>query len=127
MVKMDNALKEVLEELKEKYRNGNRKALSEILALLRKDIFHLLERGLSVKTTKNIVEKAVGVELKYDSFYKWVQRNIQQPKQKKTPSKLKKEVNDEAKIKTERKKSIEEQMDMKISPKEVRNDRYGQT
>jgi len=127
MVEMDNALREVLEELKEKYRNGNRKALSEILALLRKDIFHLLERGLSIKTTKNIVEKAVGVELKYDSFYKWVQRNIQQPKQKKTPSKLKKEVNDEAKIKTERKKSIEEQMDMKISPKEVRNDRYGQT
>ena len=114
MVEMDNALREVLEELKEKYRNGNRKALSEILALLRKDIFHLLERGLSIKTTKNIVEKAVGVELKYDSFYKWVQRNIQQPKQKKTPSKLKKEVNDEAKIKTERKKSIEEQMEEEI-------------
>ncbi len=74
MIELKKAIKKVLEELKEKYKNGNRKALSEILSLIKKDVFDLLNQGLSIKMTKKIVENAIELKIKDDTFYKWVKR-----------------------------------------------------
>ena len=75
MLGLDEAKQEALRELVEKYKQGNKKALSDIFSLLRLDIFELLEQGVSIRLTKKVLEKATELTIKDDTFYKWVARN----------------------------------------------------
>ena len=75
MLEINKAKEIILQELTEKYMQGNKKALSDILSLFKSDIFTLLDEGISIRSTKKIIEKAVGFEIKDDTFYKWVRRN----------------------------------------------------
>ncbi len=75
MLGLDEAKQEALQELLERYRQGNKKALSDIFSLLKQDIFELLEQGVSIRLTKKILEKATGLQIRDDTFYKWVRRN----------------------------------------------------
>ena len=75
MLGLDEAKQEAIRELVEKYKQGNKKALSDIFSLLKQDIFELLDEGVSIRLTKKIVEKATDIEIKDDTFYKWVARN----------------------------------------------------
>jgi len=74
MVEIRRTIKKKLEELKERYENGEKKALSQILALLKKDIFELINQGVSIKTTKEIISEAINLKISDNTFYKWVNR-----------------------------------------------------
>ena len=75
MLEINKAKEAILEELIEKYTHGNKKALSDIFSLFKSGIFKLLDEGISIRSTKKIIEKAIGFEIKDDTFYKWVRRN----------------------------------------------------
>lgn len=83
MLEINKAKEIILQELTEKYMQGNKKALSDIFSLFKSDIFKLLDEGISIRSTKKIIEKAVGLKIKDDTFYKWVRRNYK----RNTPSK----------------------------------------
>lgn len=123
MLEINEAKQIALQELIEKYKNGNKKALSDIFSLLKNDIFSLLEQGVSIRLTKKIVEKATELQIKDDTFYKWVQRNRTEDiplkrtelasnakkeiKQGLTPLKGKKSLTGQNKAQNEQKGSIE--------------------
>lgn len=95
MIEINEAKQITLKELVEKYKAGNKKALSDIFSLLKTDIFELLGQGVSIRLTKKIIEKATKLVVKDDTFYKWVARNnkIDMPlKRTKTKSNERKEI-----------------------------------
>ena len=77
IIEVDKSIKKLLQKQIDEYKDGNRKALSVILNLIKKDIAKLiLENELTIKLTKEIIEDSLGIEIKDDTFYKWVRRNI---------------------------------------------------
>jgi len=119
LIEIDKSIKKLLQNEIEKYKEGNKKALSVILNLIKKDIVKLLnENELTIKLTKTIIEDTLGITIKDDTFYKWVRRNIKKgnttgirefsqpaptPPAKPKP---KKEVRDEKTAKVKSKKTI---------------------
>ena len=77
LIEIDKSIKKLLQNEIEKYKEGNKKALSIILNLIKRDIAKLLnENELTIKLTKTIIEDTLGISIKDDTFYKWVRRNI---------------------------------------------------
>ena len=118
MLEIEKAIKKMIEELKKEYQKGRKKALGEILLLIKRDIFDLLDnKKFSIKMTKRIIEQALEIKISDNTFYKWVERqrkrnytqksniegrNIQKdtkpapiPNQSQNPEQNKKEVQDE--------------------------------
>ena len=77
MLEINKSIKKILQNEVKKYKEGNKKALSVILSLIKKDIAKLInENELTIKLTKKIIEDTLNIEIKDDTFYKWVRRNI---------------------------------------------------
>jgi len=75
MLEIQKTIKKMIENLKKEYQNGRKKALGEILLLIRKDIFDLLDnQGFNIKMTKKIIEQALNMKISDNTFYKWVER-----------------------------------------------------
>ena len=74
---LDISIKNLLNQQIESYKNGNKKAISVILNLLKNDIAKLINtNNLTIKLTKNVLEDALKIEIKDDTFYKWVRKNV---------------------------------------------------
>jgi len=74
---LDISIKNLLNQQIESYRNGNKKAISVIFNLLKNDIAKLINtNNLTIKLTKNVLEDALKIEIKDDTFYKWVRKNV---------------------------------------------------
>jgi len=85
MLEIQKTIKKMIENLKKEYQNGKgrKKALGEILLLIRKDIFDLLDnKGFNIKMTKKIIEQALNIKISDNTFYKWVERQRQRNWQK---------------------------------------------
>jgi len=85
MLEIQKTIKKMIENLKKEYQNGKgrKKALGEILLLIRKDIFDLLDnQGFNIKMTKKIIEQALNMKISDNTFYKWVERQRQRNWQK---------------------------------------------
>ena len=77
MLEINKSIKKILQNEVKNYKEGNKKALSVILNLIKKDIAKLInENELTIKLTKTIIEDTLDIEIKDDTFYKWVRRNI---------------------------------------------------
>jgi len=75
MLEIEKAIKKMIEELKKEYQKGRKKALGEILLLIKRDIFDLLDnKKFSIKMTKRIIEQALEIKISDNTFYKWVER-----------------------------------------------------
>ncbi len=78
MLEIEKTIKEMIEELKKEYQEGRKKALGEILLLIKRDIFNLLDnQKYSIKMTKRIIEQALKIKISDNTFYKWVERQRQ--------------------------------------------------
>ena len=78
MLEIEKTIKEMIEELKKEYQEGRKKALGEILLLIKRDIFDLLDnQKYSIKMTKRIIEQALKIKISDNTFYKWVERQRQ--------------------------------------------------
>ena len=112
LIEIDKSIKKLLQNQIEKYKEGNKKALSIILNLIKRDITKLLnENELTIKLTKTIIEDTLGISIKDDTFYKWVRRNI-----KKSNIKGVKEVSQPTPVK-ETKPKRKEMQNVKVAQK----------
>ena len=59
------------------YMNGNKKRIGDILSLKKDEIVELLQKGLKKRAVKKILEEELKINIKDDTFYKWVKRNIE--------------------------------------------------
>jgi succinate dehydrogenase flavin-adding protein (antitoxin of CptAB toxin-antitoxin module) len=116
MLETDKTIKEILKnKIKEYKENNNKKALSIILNLIKKDIAKLIiENEFPIKLTKEIIENLLNIEIKDDTFYKWVRRNI------KEKSNIKEKKNSAPK-KINKKESKNEVKNKKINPIKILN------
>ena len=58
------------------YKNGNHRALGDILAYRKEAIKSFLKKQLSLRTIILELQEDLGIVIKYDTLQKWVQRNI---------------------------------------------------
>jgi len=87
LIEIDESIKSLLENEIAKYKSGNKKSLSIILNLVKRDIAKLInENELTIRLTKTIIENTLNIQIKDDTFYKWVKRNIKNDHIKKSNS-----------------------------------------
>jgi len=73
------------------YTDGNKKRIGDILLLKKDKIIELLGRGLKKRAIKKALEEELKIEIKDDTFYKWIKKNIEnKPLTSPTTQKIKK-------------------------------------
>ena len=126
IIEVDKSIKKLLQKQIDEYKDGNRKALSVILNLIKKDIAKLiLENELTIKLTKEIIEDSLNIEIKDDTFYKWVRRNIKNSVEniKKSNIKGEESIINKSKITFSKSKQKKEVQDESAKVKEVKKDK----